>query len=258
MKTPYRPRSGIVPPLVTASRWALRRPVRVPATRSQTSRGRSSAKSSEGYLPLSMSRTDSSTARVSPVNGAARRTRASRSATVQVSMATIATICWASTSSGFAGMRRASIAPARIRSTVTAVCTRSPRNFGKSTPWLTAPTWCPARPTRCSPEATEGGASTWITRSTAPMSMPSSRLDVATTAGSRPDLRSSSICWRCSRLTDPWWARATTPGTVPDHDSALGCDGDPGSSLFRAPLTRCSSRLVRLRSLARPKSSRLG
>ena len=35
---------------------------------------------------------------------------------------------------------------------------------------------------RCSPLATDGGASTWITRSTAPMSMPNSRLEVATTA----------------------------------------------------------------------------
>ena len=47
-KTPYRPRSGIVPPLVTARRCAPRRPTRVPATRSQVIRGRSSAKSSDG------------------------------------------------------------------------------------------------------------------------------------------------------------------------------------------------------------------
>ena len=37
---------------------------------------------------------------------------------------------------------------------------------------------------RCSPRATDFGLSTWITRSTAPMSMPSSRLDVATRQGS--------------------------------------------------------------------------
>ena len=52
-----------------------------------------------------------------------------------------------------------------------------------------SPTLCPARPTRCRPLATEGGDSTWITRSTAPMSMPSSRLEVATTAGSLPGLQ---------------------------------------------------------------------
>ncbi|CAB4914452.1 unannotated protein [freshwater metagenome] len=77
-----------------------------------------------------------------------------------------------------------SIWPAFIRSATTADCTRSPRNFGNSTPRLTAPTWWPARPTRCSPAATFGGDSTWMTRSTAPMSMPSSREEVATTAGS--------------------------------------------------------------------------
>ena len=49
------------------------------------------------------------------------------------------------------------------------------------------------------------------------MSMPSSRLDVATTHGSRPRLRSSSIRARCSLETDPWWARAITgsPASAP-------------------------------------------
>ncbi len=108
------------------------------------------------------------------------------------------------------------MSPATIRSATTAVCTRSPRNFGKTTPRDTAPTWWPARPTRCSPLATDGGDSTWMTRSTAPMSMPSSRLEVATTAGSRPALRSSSMSARCSRETEPWWARASTCGAPPD------------------------------------------
>ena len=78
----------------------------------------------------------------------------------------------------------------------------------------TSPTWCPARPTRCSPLATDGGVDTCTTRSTAPMSMPSSRLDVATTQRSRPDLRSSSMSARCSLLTEPWCARAST-GSAP-------------------------------------------
>ena len=47
---------------------------------------------------------------------------------------------------------------------------------------------------RCSPLATEGGASIWITRSTAPMSMPSSSEEVATRPRSVPALRRSSIC----------------------------------------------------------------
>ena len=108
------------------------------------------------------------------------------------------------------------MAPERIRSTATAVCTRSPRCLGSSTPRETCPTWWPARPTRCSAEATEGGDSICTTRSTAPMSMPSSRLDVATTQGSRPRLRSSSISARCSLDTDPWWARAMTVGAPSD------------------------------------------
>ena len=47
-KTPNSPRSGMVPPEVTASRWAPGRAVSTPVSRCQTSRGRSSAKSSEG------------------------------------------------------------------------------------------------------------------------------------------------------------------------------------------------------------------
>ncbi len=202
-KTPNRPRSGIVPPEVTASRCAPGRPVTVPATRSQTTRGRSSAKASEGYRPASMSRTPVNADSGSDANGAARRTTASRSSTCQVSSATIATSCCASTSSGLAGIRRDSMAPVRIRSVTTAACTRSPRYLGKTTPVDTAPTWWPARPTRWSPEATEGGDSTCTTRSTAPMSMPSSRLEVATTAGSRPAFRSSSTWARCSLDTEP-------------------------------------------------------
>ena len=42
------------------------------------------------------------------------------------------------------------------------------------------------------------------------MSMPSSRLDVATSAGSRPALSSSSMKTRCSRATLPWWARTSS------------------------------------------------
>ena len=41
----------MAPPEVTASRWAPGRAVRMPASRSYTSRGRSSANSVEGYLP---------------------------------------------------------------------------------------------------------------------------------------------------------------------------------------------------------------
>ena len=137
-------------------------------------------------------------------------TRSKRSSTAQASRAVVATTCWASTSSGLVGTRSDSMAPVRIRSTATAVWARSPRCLGNSTPRDTSPTWWPARPTRCRALATLGGDSIWMTRSTAPMSMPSSRLLVATTQGSRPRLRSSSISARCSLETEPWWALAIT------------------------------------------------
>ena len=194
----------MVPPEVTASRCAPGRPTSSPVTRSQVSRGRNSANCSLGYRPESMSSTDSSAPRPSEANGADLRSSACTSSTVIGSIAQIATICWAAMSSGLAITESFSMAPSRIRPATTAAEIRSPRNFGNITPWLGAPTWCPARPIRCRPLATEGGASTWITRSTAPMSMPSSSDDVATTAGSRPVLSSSSICERCSLETDPW------------------------------------------------------
>ena len=128
------------------------------------------------------------------------------------------------------------MAPLRMRWTATAVCARSPRCLGNSTPRLTSPTWWPARPTRWSALATLGGLSIWMTRSTAPMSMPSSRLLVATTAGSRPRLRSSSMSARCSLETDPWWALAMT-ASMPLLDAGLGDD--------------LGRDLVRLRALSR-------
>ena len=87
-------------------------------------------------------------------------------------MTVIATSCWARTSSGLRGISVVSIAPSCIRRVTTAHSSRSPRYFGKMTPLLGAPTWWPARPTRWRPRATLVGLSTWMTRSTAPMSMP--------------------------------------------------------------------------------------
>lgn len=74
-------------------------------------------------------------------NGAALRTMARRSSSCQVSIAVIATSCWARTSKGFAGTLRDSMEPVRMRSVTTAAWTRSPRYFGKTTPVETAPTW---------------------------------------------------------------------------------------------------------------------
>ena len=63
---------------------------------------------------------------------------------------------------------------------------------GRSGPCDVSPTLWPARPMRCSPRATDFGDSTCSTRSTAPMSMPSSSDDVATRHGSSPALSISS------------------------------------------------------------------
>ncbi|CAM3902131.1 hypothetical protein ISCU110981_19520 [Isoptericola cucumis] len=217
--TPYIPRSGMVPPLVAARRSAPGRPDRRSVARSHTTRARSSAKSSLGYRPASMSSTARHVASPSPANGAARRTRASSSPASQSSTASAATTCWARTSRGFAGTCRCSISPARIRWATTVAGTRSPRNVGNTTPCDTAPTWWPARPIRCRPLATDGGAPTWTTRSIAPMSMPSSSDDVATTAGRRPALSSDSVRVRSTRLIDPWWARASTGTSAPGAPS---------------------------------------
>ena len=74
------------------------------------------------------------------------------------------------------------MSPSTIRLVTMAASSRSPRCLGKIEPRDGAPTEWPARPMRCSPRLTAPGDSTWTTRSTAPMSMPSSSDDVATMA----------------------------------------------------------------------------
>ncbi len=64
------------------------------------------------------------------------------------------------------------------------------------------------------------------------MSMPSSRLEVATTHGSAPRLRSSSISARCSLDTEPWWARAITTA-APSVWPRLGHDRRRGGPVGR-------------------------
>ena len=125
-------------------------------------------------------------------------------------MATAATVCCASTSSAFRTNVVCSMAPARMPSDTTAASITSLRVRGYTMPSERPPTWWLARPMRCSPLATEGGGATCSTRSTAPMSMPSSRLDVATTHGSCPLLSSCSTCRRRSFETEPWCALAMT------------------------------------------------
>ncbi len=86
--------------------------------------------------------------------------------------------------------------------------------MGKIRPRLTSPTEWPARPIRCRPRATDLGDSTWMTRSTAPMSIPSSRLEVATRHGSSPALSISSTTVRSSRASEPWCERASSSPAI--------------------------------------------
>ena len=101
---------------------------------------------------------------------------------------------------------------------------RSPRNFGKITPRLTRrrPGARPGRPAAARRPPT---AATRPGRRDRPRPCRCRvrGCDVATTAGSRPALRSSSTSARCSRDTDPWWARATTtsPAGWPAPDWAI-------------------------------------
>jgi hypothetical protein len=208
----------MVPPDVTASRCAPGRPVSPPVSRSHTMRGRSSANSSLGYRPEIMSSTASRTGLVSVANGAALRTRASRSSTAHSSIASIATICWASTSSGLAGTRSDSIRPSRIRSTTTAVlhevaAVLGEQHAARHRPDLVAPRGPPAaarwrtlgRVTRPGPRGRRAPCRCPAPGSTSPRRR----------AGG-PAFSSPSISARCSLLTDPWWARASTAGAPAD------------------------------------------
>ena len=107
------------------------------------------------------------------------------------------------------------MAPSRIRSTTTAHSSRSPRNLGNITPAADArrpggrPGRCaagrspptaatrPGRPGRPRPCRCRARASWW-----------------PRPPGSRPALSSSSISSRCSRLTEPWWARAISSPAI--------------------------------------------
>ena len=74
-----------------------------------------------------------------------------------------------------------------------------------------------------------------MTRSTAPMSMPSSSDDVATTARSSPDFSSASVSALSSLLTLPWWARAMSVAAVPARALlAIICAGSRRSGGLKA------------------------
>ena len=119
-------------------------------------------------------------------------------------MPTSATICCASTSSGAGRGLIASSSPRRMLSSSAAHSTRSSRDSGNSRPFGSRPSPWPERPTRCSSAAITRGEPSWHTRSTSPMSMPSSSEDVATSALSSPALSRSSARSRCSFARLPW------------------------------------------------------
>ncbi len=134
-----------------------------------------------------------------------------------------------------------------MRSTTTAASTRSLRCLGKNRPRLGSPTWWPARPMRWRPRLTAPGDSTWTTRSTAPMSMPSSSELVATRPFRSPLFRRSSIWRRRSRLSDPWWARTSSwPSETGGRPSASAARFSPStaSSLSRVARRSASRRLL--------------
>ena len=239
-----RPRSGIVPALVTASARAPLRARIVPATRSHTIRGRSSPNSSrrvaavehvEHVLQLRARQLGVGVgARDERVAGRRRRA-ARRRSTRRPSRR----------SAGRA--RRAGCAARRsARSRPRASAGRRPRTragrrgtSGRCGPCEMSPTLWPARPMRCSPAATDFGDSTWSTRSTAPMSMPSSSDEVATRHGSSPAFSSSSTTSRSSRASEPWWARAIVAPPASSFSRSASRSA-PRRLLTKTIVERCS------------------
>ena len=86
-----------------------------------------------------------------------------------------------------------------------AASTSSSRVRGNSRPFGVPVIVCPDRPTRWISVAMALGEPIWQTRSTEPMSIPSSREAVATRAFSAPAFSRCSASCRCSFDMLPWW-----------------------------------------------------
>ena len=158
----------------------------------------------------SMSTTDSNVAESRSRYGHARRSSSSRGPVSHSRQATSPTMCWASTSSGCSTGAKRSNSPRRTASISAAHSTRSSRLSGNRRPLGVASTPWPERPTRCRKVDTARVEPSWQTRSTSPMSMPSSSEAVATRTVSEPALSRCSACRRRSRDRLPWW-EATAP-----------------------------------------------
>ena len=226
----------MVPPLVTASRSSRRGPRIVSLTRSHTIRG-----TQLGELLARVATGEQIEHVAEQLVGQIGEAGAATDERGQVADGDladgrgVATICWASTSSGLRMYRECSISPSSMRRATTAASTRSPRCLGKIVPLLGSPTECPARPMRCRPRLTAPGDSTWMTRSTAPMSMPSSSDDVATIAFSSPRLSWSSTITRCSRASEPWWACTSSIVGLASVAAPRQQLVEPGSQPLRQP-----------------------
>ena len=113
-------------------------------------------------------------------------------------------------------MCSASSSPRRTQSSSAAHSTSSSRDCGKSRAFGTPPTAWPERPARCRNVAIERGEPSWQTRSTSPMSMPSSSDAVATSTFSSPRFRRCSASSRVSFARLPWCAAtASLPSRSP-------------------------------------------
>ena len=144
--------------------------------------------------------------RGSSAYGHALRTSANNASSSHSCAQTSATSCCARTSNGALGMRSASSSPRRTQSSKAAHSARSSRDCGNRRPFGTPPTKWPERPTRCRKAAIARGEPSCTTRSTSPMSMPSSSDAVATSTFNWPVLRRCSAARRNSFAIEPWCA----------------------------------------------------
>ena len=154
----------------------------------------------------SMRTTASKSARARSRYGYARRTSAYSASSSHSAQATSATICCASTSSGCGGITSASSSPRRTQSSRAVHSIRSSRVAGNSRAFGVPSMLWPERPARCRNAAIERGEPSWQTRSTSPMSMPSSSDAVAASTFSSPRLSRCSASSRSSLARLPWCA----------------------------------------------------
>ena len=175
--------SGMAPPDVCASRRLPRRPRNSALTSSRCSSAARRPRRVE-KPSADISSTASKSARDSARYGHAPRTTSYMSSSRYSAHAVSATICCARTSSGASCVTMASSSPRRTERSSAAHSIRSSRDVGKTRPFGSPPMVCPERPTRCRSVAMRFGDPIWQTRSTCPMSMPSSREAVATSARS--------------------------------------------------------------------------